>query len=764
MINDPIDQAFDAMPLATVSEEGVMPDERLKRPNDLRIIYKRFKEDDRLSAYQRSQCQSLRDGETPYEKSNTTDFPDLTDINWQGTEQRVEKAKAPYYRLIHGTDTMLSLKTTFGSVDERPAWEVGMAEEISKMFRRWPKFPYVTERLADKHVAEGLGILYWPDDDIDFRPSTGGLGQFYFERQAAATEEDQEIVCVYEEYSTTRFAKHLRNPERSKKKGWVEDGIIQAIRKSSPSNYDTQDWEKLVDEIKNNDLATGAKLAKVRIIHGFVKEFNGKVSHYMTTEDAVGNEADEQWIYKSRGVFDSMTEALVLFPYGTGTNSLIHGLRGLVHKIFAAEHQRNRSICRAIDKAMEMTSTMVQAENEESLSNVELTYFGNMAVLPPGVKYIPAPPMNLAGSIMPIIDLMDGIIGDRTAGYSSEGVFQGDQRKTKGEVMAHLEQSASLTESHVDFFYSPWERVLQQMVRRIIRKDYVKEDPGGDLVVELRRRIEARGIPIEAFHRIDHTEVRAIRAIGSGSAAAKTVAIARGEELYPRMDDYGQANFNRLKAVDIYGATQADYFFPPTPVERTTVDTQIAINQNFILLNGGECPVLPSDRHMAHAREHIKPLVEMFQLVQAGQADLAESATKNAKLYAHCTEHVEYMMGDEATMQEANAMRQMLQQIGEVIENGIKEAEARAEEEAMEEQEQGGLSPDDAAAFGKAQAEMQKAKLQEKIAMDKAALENQIKQEKAKLDMGIADAKAAAEIRRNQAVDAATPPPRKKKK
>lgn len=95
-------------------------------------------------------------------------------------------------------------------------------------------------------------------------------------------------------------------------------------------------------------------------------------------------------------------------------------------------------------------------------------------------------------------------------------------------------------------------------------------------------------------------------------------------------------------------------------------------------------------------------------------------------------------------------MRQMLQRIGEIIANGLKEAERLEEEAAMEEQQQGaGLSPEDAAEFGRAQVEMQKARLQERIALDKAAVDNQIKTQKAQVDIGIADAKAAAEIRRN---------------
>jgi hypothetical protein len=111
-----------------------------------------------------------------------------------------------------------------------------------------------------------------------------------------------------------------------------------------------------------------------------------------------------------------------------------------------------------------------------------------------------------------------------------------------------------------------------------------------------------RGVPLEAFFMIDVKNVTAVRAIGNGSAGAKTLALQQLEELFPRMDDVGQANYNRDRAVDIVGTENAGRYFTRTGEKRMTLDTSIALLQNEVLLQGGDVPVLPGDKHLAHAR------------------------------------------------------------------------------------------------------------------------------------------------------------------
>lgn len=737
---DDLTKDFDELELRKPDADGTAPKERLTSPKRLRDTHVRLREDDRVNAYNRALCQALLDGEPPYDQSELNDAnqPDTTNLNFQGAEQKLERAKSPILRLVHSGENLVSVRTLYGAEDERPEWEAIMDEEISAMIRGCDEFPYEIDRLIHKFVWEGVAVAHW-EDDTDWRFRASGLGQFFFPRRVAATEARQEIVTCEAEMTITDLHRKAGIDADEPAEGWDRDAAIKAIKKSTNNDPQYTDWEKLMEEVKNNDLFVGTRLPVVRVIHGFVKEFDGKVSHYIIPEDDC---EDRKFLYRSRGAYASMTEALVLFPYGSGTNTKLHGIRGLGWKVYGFEQQRNRSIGRLIDKGLQASSLMAQAQDETDMANMGLIYYGDLGILPPGISFPNIPTPDLQRSVIPAIELMDRLVNERTAGYSQENVFDGDQRKTKAEVMAHLEQSAALSESEILFFYNPLDRLFQQKTRRMTRRGYLPDDPGGEEIRELKLRLTKRGVPLEAFHRIDWKRTRVVRVIGAGSSAARTVGLSRMQELRPMMDDVGQQNLNRELAIDAVGVAGADKFFPRDGLFRTTTDTHIAILQNAHLMQGMEVPVLSSDKHLAHAREHLKPMVEAYPLVEKGQIPAAEFAQQFILLFPHTVEHVRMVEGDVSASEEAAAMRQMLQRIEEFINNGLKELEAMQQEQAEQGQEtQGGPTPEQMAAYGKAQAEIE-------IMQQKAEIARQIKLDDAALDRSIRDANAAAEIKR----------------
>lgn len=769
---------FDDLGLATPTDKGVAPRARLTSPSKLRDIHVRLREDDRVNAFNRARAQALLDGEPPYDEADLEDAPDMTNLNFQGAEEQLERAKAPYDRLLNSGENLLHAPTMFGPEDERSNLEAILDEEISATIRGCEEWPCESDQLVHKHVYEALGIGHWIDD-TDWRFRASGQGKFFFPRGAAIIESRQEIVtCEGEMTITELFGKAVKLGVAQEAKleveiektdnaavvqievetKWNREIAISAIKKATSSEPPYQDWERLVQEVKNNDLFVGTRLPVIRVIHGFIKEFDGKVSHYIIPETACDKE--DKFLYCSRSVYASMSEAFVLFPYGKGTNCTIHGLRGLGYKIYPHEQQLNRSRGRMIDKGLQSSALFVQAQDETDMANLGLTYFGDMAVLPPGVSFPNLSMPDLQRSVMPAIEMMENLRNSRVAGYSSENVFDGDQRKTKAEINAHLEQSASLSDSNINFFYGPLDRLFQQKVRRMTSRGYHPSMPGGEEIRELKLRLVKRGVPLEAFHRIDWKRVKAVRVIGAGSSAAKTLGLQRMQELRPRMDDVGQKTLDRELAIDAVGVTGADKFFPRDGQFRTTAETQIAILQNAQLIQGIEIPVLPSDGHMAHAREHIKPMVEDYEPVSQGQMEEAEFAQKYLLLYPHTVEHLELIEGDISVSEEAAAMRQMLQRIEEFINNGVKQLEAQ-KQEAEQNPQQGQApnepSPESMVAFGKAQAEIEALRMKTKATIETEQMKSDAKIAR---ETAAKDALTAAEIRR-QNLKASVAPPKK---
>lgn len=765
---------FDGIPLLNLDEKsGQPPACRLKAPKTLRDIFTRAREDDNTSAMNRADTQDLLDGGAPWDERELAEAgcAGMTNMNFRGAETTLDRSMAPYYKMVQTPDELVSVKTLYGAEEDRPGWEAIMNEEITRTYRRASWFVFQTSRLIHKFIWDGLGVGHYRDK-LDFRYRAAGLGQFYFPRQSFIDESEHEVVVAIDEFGVAGSGglyNMIRNAPQGEASynGWNVTAVRKAITKATASTPAYQDWERLADEIKNNDLSVQNTTQKVRCIHGFVQEFDGTITHYICTEQCyTENGNEEDFLYVCKGQYREMRQALVVMAYGLGTNTKTHGLRGLGYKIYPFEQQFNRSMSKAITCSDMASSLMLKSNDENGYSGVGYQTIGNATVLDPEFELVQFTAPDLQRSVMPIVEEMKALRNERTAGYSSDGVFDGDQRKTKAEVVAHLEQNAELSDVEQDFFHIPFERLMGESIRRLTRRTYLPMDPGGREVHDLQLRLVKRGVPLEAFFQLDLGATEVPRAIGGGSASSKTLSLSRMEEKYGRMDDVGRANFDWDSAVDACKSTAAaSRYFPKNGVPRTTVDTQIAILQNAQLIQGLEIPVLPSDKHLAHAREHVKPLIQMFEMAEMGQIEWSDAAMQYQGLYAHCVEHVENADGDPATQEEVAALNQMLQKIGEVISNGLKEAE-RLAQEAAENPEQAEAGAAEAGPSPEQVARVEEARVKLDNMREDAAAKRQIMIEAAQTKNAIADSMAASKIARDRMLAAAKaqmPPPAAKK-
>lgn len=738
---EPFPETISGMPLLTINERGEVPQSRLKNASSARAIYMLYRGDDDRSSRNRALQQDLLDGGTPYDVAELEEAnqPDTTNLNVGGAKQQLKRAMAPFYRLVR-QERLLTVSTLYGADEDKPDYNAILAEEISRTWREGKQTAFQTLRTLKNMIWDGIGVIHWPDD-LDWRIRGSGLGQFFFPRQIFANEDEVECPCCVEEYTVTRLWRCIQFPETATANGWDTDAVKMAMHKVTTNIPAYQSWEKLEEELKNNDLGVSTRLPVIRLVNMWVQEFDGTVSHYLFTEEPTDS---EDFLYCSRQKYKSMTEAFVIFMNGIGTNTKLHGIRGMGYDIYAEEQQLNRSYSRLIDQGMLASSIMLKPKDENTLNAVAMQYFGNLAMVHPDVDVVPVSMPDLTRSVIPVIETMERLRNERVEGYSSAAVFDGDQRKTKGEIDAHLEQSASLSDAELDLLYEPFERVMQQTVRRMSRRNYLPQDPGGAEIVEMRKRIVKRGVPLEALYMLDVRATKVVRAIGAGSAAAKTIAMQRIGELYPRMDDVAKQTYDRETAIDILGVAHANLYFPQDGGIRTTEQTNIAVLENGQLLDNIEIPIQPSDKDLVHLREHIKPLVEGFQAEQSGQVETAEIGVKMREAFNHASQHLERVSGDPATMEEAAMYRQVLQQVGEVVSNGLKAAQAqeqKAQEEGGDQSQEPGVDP-------KMIQEVERHRQKMRQDAEAAQLKNQLAVETAQTKVKIADIEAAGRIRR----------------
>ena len=694
-------QDFQDLPLQKLSETGAVPASRLKDSKSAYEIYERLRQADEPSAINRARVQSMFDGSPPYDDVALRNAGQAfrCNLNFGNAEAYLESAMSAYIDLIHSVERLVSVETTVGELEQRQQWNAVISEEITRVVREWPKFNHAYLNLCNHFVAHGVGISYF-DDDIDWRWQSTGIGDILIPRQTPASESDIEVACARRPISVNHLYQKIQDEESATAIGWNVAEVKRAISKAcSISSDDSRNWEKLAADLKNNDLYSGAKSALVRMIHLWVQEFDGSVSHYAVLED----DSNKDFLLKAPNRYPEMGKAFTFFPYGIGTNGTYHSIRGLGYKIFPHVQTANRLRSQMIDSAMLSSSVMLQPEDERAIDAFSFNYMGPFALLSPGMTYVERAIPNMSTATMPVLQDMTAQMNERVGQYNVNSMFGSGKERTRFEVAAHLESASKISVTALNLFYEPWDRLLREMVRRITRPNYSVDLPGGYAAQTLLERCLDRGVPPEAVISLQHERTKAVRAVGAGSQAQRLVALQQLNEYAGSFDAEGRRRLQRDQVAALVGYEHADRYVPPADGPRLPIDAKLAQLENDQLENGADIQVLPTDLDVVHLDVHIAHMNTRVAAVEQGQMSLEDATRKVLPVFQHSMKHLENMQSDTAITELVSNYRDQLKSFGEILNNGLKAIQkqekeaAAAQEEAAGAPEQGtpdGLTPE----------------------------------------------------------------------
>lgn len=737
-------ETTDSLNILQIPEEGQIPESRLKDAHTGREIFESLRRADEVNAKTRAKIQAMFDGSPPYDPHQLKKSKQTyrCNLNFGEAESMLEYAMSGYVDLLHSVEDLVYTPTTWGEENERGELSSILSREITRTIREWPQFTFNFLHLCTQFVGHGLGIGHF-EDRFDWRWRAAGQQDFMIPRGTLASEDEMEIAMARRTYPIHEIWSKIKNPEAAKDSGWDVPATRRALAKSfSKTRAPSFEFEKLENELKNNDWLCDARSATITLLHAWVKEFDGTVSHLIFTED----DSCEEFLCSGKGFLGSMQQGFVMFPYGIGTNAHYHGIRGLGYKIFPAVQVSNRLRSQLVDGAMLASSVMLQPNSETDFTNVALTYYGAYAIIAPGVQVVPQSTPNFQQSVIPVLSEMGMQLQQRTGQYTTQSMFNtGSERRTRFEVAAHLDQAAKLSVTSLNLFYQPWDRLLRETVRRMIRPDYVEAEPGGDAIQFLKYRLLQAGVPLEAFHAIDVGNVRAVRAVGSGSPAARTVSLRNLMEVMSAYDPVGRHNLLRDVTVTEVGAAQADRYVKRDPGPRLPVDAKIAQLENDALVDGRQIEVMEEEMHLVHIEYHLKALGQFIEQEQQG-APIEELVPRMMALYEHATAHLDFVQGDVTMQEQVATYRQSLQQAGEIISNGMKRlAKMQREQQAAGgEGEPGQAGPPEADM--KMQQKLEEHQMKLRMMEEAHVLKQNIKIQDAALKRSLKDADKAADL------------------
>ena len=721
--------------LGNLDEKGKPEKSRLKDVNSALSIFRSLQKADEASSINRSRVDSMFDGASPYDSKrlNASGQGLKTNLNFGEAQRLLDISLSAYVDLYSSLETLVEVRGTQGQRSEIKTQEDIVSEELTHMLRSWPEFHNSYLRLCTTFVKHGTGVAYFDTPD-DWKFRVGSFADILIPRQTPADENFVDIAIGRRQYHLHELFGFIKNEKAAKSVGWdiaeVKRVIMENVTTQGRTgmNY-TSDWESYQAELKNNDLYHSYQNPTVSVLHFWVREMDGSVSHFICAEDK-----PKKFMYEKISRYEKPEQAFVMFTYGVGSNGTYHSIRGLGHRIFNHIQTSNRLRCQMIDGAMLGSAVMIQPENQRALDELSFTYYGAYAVLSPNVNIIEKAVPNLSTAVQPALNDITNQLALNTDTVSTYGSQQSSPYRNKMQVVADMDVATRLSGASLNLFYASWTRLMKEIVRRVVEN---KRRDGA--VKEFYERCAVRGVQESFIKTLDISRTKAVRSIGSGSQANRFTALRELQAVSGQFDETGRKNLTRDIVATRVGHDLADRYMPQQEQERPTIDLKIAYFENQDMMEGKPVPVVPNELHATHLQVHLPTLNQLLQQLDEGAADPVQAFPALQAFYDHVSQTVQALAGDPMQKLLVGEAKQVLNFTQEMIYNTSQKIEKMKREQAEAVgQEQSG----DAAMAAK----MREAEVKNKIALDKAKLDMEIKQAEFEQDLAIRDAKNAREL------------------
>ena len=728
--------------LQDLDQKGKPVQTRLKDVKSAVSIFQTLRRADEGSSGNRARVDAMFDGANPYDAGRLAASGQglKTNLNFGEAQRLLDISLSAYVDLYSSLEKLVDVKGTEGEASEITPLEDIVSEELTHLLRSWPEFHSHYLRLCTTFIKHGVAVSYFDTPD-EWRFRVGGFSDILIPRQTPASESMIDIAVGRRQYHLHELYGFIKNEKAAKKVGWDVDEVKRVITKNATTDGRSRrhysDWEGLQQEMKNNDLYEGHQNPTVSVLHFWVREMDGSISHYIAAENA-----PKEFLYKKISRYDKPEQAFVMFTYGVGSNGTYHSVRGLGHRIFNHIQTSNRLRCQMIDGAMLGSAVMIQPDSQRALDELGFTYYGAYAVLSPNVNIIEKAVPNLSTAVSPALQDISQQLAMNTDTVSTYGSQQSSPYRNQMQVVADMDVSTRLSGASLNLFYASWNRLLREVVRRIVTSK--KNDPA---IKDFYNRCMLRGVPESFIKSLDTARTRAVRSIGNGSYANRLVALRELQAISGSFDEVGRRNLTRDIVSTRVGHDLADRYAPQAEEARPTVDSKIAFFENQELMEGKSVPVVTNEIHGTHLMEHTSVLSQLIEQLNTGAADPMQALPALQAFYQHIGETIQALAGDPTAQPLIADANQVLQFTEEMINNTSKQVQKlqREQAEAMPEGGEGQPQGDP-----NEMAKMQEHQMKMEMARQKAELDMELKRAKFEQEQAMRDASNVMKMRESQ--------------
>jgi len=727
MENVKTQNSLNGLALVDQTDSGRPAKSRIQDADQCRTLVGQVREQYRERGRFEAKVQGMFDGNPPYSSARLRNSgqANVTNINFLEAKAQSSQAMVPYYDLFSGSKFHAQLCVNLDApAYDTQRWSQTLTEKFEKLITGCEDFDWNMQQMLNEFVRYGKGFLMW-DKDWDWRFRYIRHTRVRVPDGTRCFVDNLELLCVAHNYMIHELWRMIENKEEAIDAGWNPEEVAAAISGAMPDLDDAVDtdplsYERVQDRLKDRDVYPSMTSRVVRANHVFVREFDGKVSHFIVCEDRAtapgGKERKADFLYKKESKFNKFSEVICPFFYETEDGSW-NGARGLGHMIYSVMELKNRLRCAMVDNAMIQSGITLVARDANSINNASLVQLGRLNIIPPDFNVQQS--NVLADFRGPIevnreLDLMTS---------RNTGVYHVRQEKIEGnpitatQAQLDMQQQVILGNSAINRFMGTLDRFYAEIYRRVLK--LANDDKAAK---EFVQSCIADGVPAEAFRTVT---VRAYRNIGNGSMYMRQQQIQALGPLVPMMPETGKSNW-----LDdaIASNTNQDLVsrYNPKPNESSNANDHqwAAMLENAALKDSAPITITESQNHVVHVQTHTQAMAQSMASVQQGANPVAVIQFLEGA-GPHVVAHLEALKANPTKKQEYALLSKQFAQLQATVDKFIQTTLAAMEQNSQEqsapaEPESGGVDPTVIKAAADSQIKMQKWEQQKTINADKA--------------------------------------------
>lgn len=631
--SDMIDEQF-----TEVSEER-----RIKDVSSARDLYSKYLYQNTLRSQTFVATRNQLEGGRPFNPAELVKqgLGWQTNVNFGDAQAARDRTLLPYWRAVNSAPRLISCTIDETSPDVG-LWQAVIEDEFTRWSKRWGQDYFVQYmRMAQDFVDFGPGMVMWDDKDNP-RFKAVNVQRVYFPLDAKMNQDSWEAVAIVDGMPATELYSKIRTKKDRKSSetvGWNANAVKSAIVYCKNGQaWDGRDFTKYQDMLVNNDIVISSDMQPLDVVWLYVKQFDGKITCCAFTIQSTGS--DDDFLYYKEDYAEDFRSIIGPVWYNTGSGGMVHSIKGFGVKNYYYSIMLNRLKSKTVDGAsMAMSLNFVRtAEAPDESPPIE--QYGGVNLFPQGLTQLTTYPQYSQG--MSVIEMLEQNNASNNSIYrQQQQQVQSSDTATQARILA-MQQGEVMEASMAIYLSQVGDNIFAQCLERLRRKGNSHPD-----AKRFRERCIERGVPAKVLDK-SFIVVTTGASAGLANPAIRAMKFQQGLALSNVPGVNGQWFLENYIANEFGSdAAQPGNALLPPGVDSNPGQRRQAMMENGDFGQGMPLPVAPTDAHVEHIDEHMKPLDQIvIQYRQSGGQINQQAIPALVITDEHIGQHFAYLRGD----------------------------------------------------------------------------------------------------------------------